>query len=486
MKKIYNTKASFFSLLFFAGLAFSAQATIYPFYNAYSGAQEVPPNASPAKGTIVGTYNDVTNTINFSIIFSGLVANTNNAHFHGPAAPGVGAGVTIGHAGFPLGVTSGSYSSTAVLTDAQEAQLLAGLWYSNIHSTTFPGGELRAQITMGDPATNSVFVNAYSGTQEVPPNNSPGTGTIMGIYNHVTNTINFSLLFSGLVANTNNAHFHGPAAPGVGAGVTIGHAGFPLGVTSGFYSSTAVLTNTQEMQLLSGLWYSNIHSTSFPGGEIRAQIMVKDILAPSITNPVANPTSLWPPNNKMKDVAVVYTSTDNFPAAVNCQLSVTSNEPVTSATDKSTPDWLVVNSSMVQLRAERAGKGDGRIYTITVTCTDAQGNTSSKSTTVAVPHDNGKSTARLGTGEMQNTVRELSFKIAPNPSKNEFTINIQTENSEKINLRVFDLLGRTIELRNNLIGSQTIKLGKDLKPGVYFVQFTQGNVVKQLRLVKTD
>jgi hypothetical protein len=49
------------------------------------------------------------------------------------------------------------------------------------------------------------------------------------------------------------------------------------------------------------------------------------------------------------------------------------------------PDWLPVDGHRVQVRSERAGGGSGRIYTITVTCADAFGNSSSRTTTVAVP-----------------------------------------------------------------------------------------------------
>jgi hypothetical protein len=72
----------------------------------------------------------------------------------------------------------------------------------------------------------------------------------------------------------------------------------------------------------------------------------------------------------------------------NCTLSVTSNEPVTGpGSGNKSPDWIVVNNHLVQLRAERDGGGTGRIYTITITCTDASGNSSSTSVTVTVPHN---------------------------------------------------------------------------------------------------
>jgi len=67
---------------------------------------------------------------------------------------------------------------------------------------------------------------------------------------------------------------------------------------------------------------------------------------------------------------------------------VNSNEPVNGLGDGDTaPDWIITGDLTVNLRAERSGIGNGRIYTITVTCKDACGNSSVGSTTVTVPHD---------------------------------------------------------------------------------------------------
>jgi hypothetical protein len=89
----------------------------------------------------------------------------------------------------------------------------------------------------------------------------------------------------------------------------------------------------------------------------------------------------------MQDVTANYTATDNCPGS-NCVLSVTSNEPVNGTGDGDTsPDWEIVDATHVRLRAERAGTGNGRIYTITVTCTDPAGNATVKTTTVVVAHN---------------------------------------------------------------------------------------------------
>jgi hypothetical protein len=133
-------------------LATSAGATSFTVSATIDGAQETPPVITPGLGTLTGTYDDGTNFLTWSGSFSGLVGTTTDAHFHGPAAVGVGpAGVvfSITAAGgdiFPLGVTAGPFSGTHVLSAAHESALLSGLLYVNIHSTFKPGGEIRGQV----------------------------------------------------------------------------------------------------------------------------------------------------------------------------------------------------------------------------------------------------------------------------------------------------------------------------------------------------
>ena len=99
--------------------------------------------------------------------------------------------------------------------------------------------------------------------------------------------------------------------------------------------------------------------------------------APVITGAVADKTALWPPNHKMVDVTIDYDSTSN--CAGSCTLSVTSNEPQNGPGNGNTgSDWVVVDAHHVQLRAEHAG----RSYTITITCSNATGSTSTSLTVV--------------------------------------------------------------------------------------------------------
>jgi len=153
--------------------------------------------------------------------------------------------------------------------------------------------------------------------------------------------------------------------------------------------SCGVLTSIPASGSFFPVGETTVTTTSTSGASSTFKVIVKDAQAPGVSNPSATPAVLWPPNHQMVDVTVNYTVTDNCPGG-NCVLSVTSNEPINGTGDGDTsPDWEIVDSHHIRLRAERAGNANARVYTITVTCTDAAGNTTTKSTTVTVPRNQG-------------------------------------------------------------------------------------------------
>ncbi len=111
-----------------------------------SGAQEVPVVASNGTATIVSTYDAYANTLAYTITWADLNDNVNNMHFHGPADPTISAGVAIAITGWTA-TKAGTISSTATLTETQEAELLGGKWYYNIHTPFKTSGEIRGNLT---------------------------------------------------------------------------------------------------------------------------------------------------------------------------------------------------------------------------------------------------------------------------------------------------------------------------------------------------
>ena len=151
-----------------------ASAAVLSYQAVLSGAAESPSNPSPGTGLAAVTLDDVTAQMTVDVVFSGLTGTTTASHIHCcTAVPGVG---NIGVAtevptfvGFPLGVTSGLYSEIFDLTlpasfnpaflasnggsvSIALAALLAGLnsgsAYLNIHTTEYPGGEIRGFLAL--------------------------------------------------------------------------------------------------------------------------------------------------------------------------------------------------------------------------------------------------------------------------------------------------------------------------------------------------
>lgn len=114
-------------------------------------------------------------------------------------------------------------------------------------------------------------------------------------------------------------------------------------------------------------------------------VTVLDTTAPVISDFSLSHSSLWPVNHRMIDVTVSYTAADAGDPSPQCSLSVISSEPADGPGDGATElDWEVVNNRLVRLRAERSGTGEGRIYTVSLSCSDASGNISQQNGAVTV------------------------------------------------------------------------------------------------------
>lgn len=113
--------------------------------------------------------------------------------------------------------------------------------------------------------------------------------------------------------------------------------------------------------------------------------------APVVDGLPAAGCTLWPPNHKMRQVAVV-SAADALSGVApgSLQVTATSNEP----SDPNDPDVLVTPDGsggfVIELRAERRGSGPGRVYTMTATAKDLAANVRTVTATCTVPHDQGK------------------------------------------------------------------------------------------------
>ena len=115
-------------------------------------------------------------------------------------------------------------------------------------------------------------------------------------------------------------------------------------------------------------------------------ITVVDTTPPEFALSV-NPTTLWPPNNKIVKITPTWTVSDKCDAIPGVSLvSISINESKTKGNGR-TDDVKIGDDGSIYLRAERSGKGSDRIYTITYKAVDNSGNAIESSATVTVPHD---------------------------------------------------------------------------------------------------
>jgi hypothetical protein len=169
--------------------AVSAQAAPISYFATLSGGAENPPNASPAIGSALVIIDAQAHTMFIDVTFSGLLGTTTVAHIHCCIAPPGNAGVattTPTFPGFPVGVTSGTYTNSFNMTllssfnppfvtadggtaASAEAALFAGIAngmaYFNIHTSMFPGGEIRGflqPVAVPEPATGGLLLLGLS------------------------------------------------------------------------------------------------------------------------------------------------------------------------------------------------------------------------------------------------------------------------------------------------------------------------------------
>jgi len=135
-------RTSILAAAFTAGCLSAASAAMIDYRATMTGKSEVPPTTSTGSGDVLATLDTSKKTLTYTMTYMGLTGPATAAHFHGPAAPGVNAGVVI-----PIGMPPANPATgTVTLTDAQMKDLESGKWYANVHTAANKGGEIRGQM----------------------------------------------------------------------------------------------------------------------------------------------------------------------------------------------------------------------------------------------------------------------------------------------------------------------------------------------------
>jgi hypothetical protein len=292
----------------------------------------------------------------------------------------------------PGATSCGSFVADAVLGTATAGDNCAGVTITRSGvpaGNVFPVGTTTVTYTATDASGHSsTATQAVTVVDSTPPSiTAPPPVTVST--GPVASTC--SAVVSDAMLGTATAVDNCPGVTVARSGVPAGNV-FSVGTTTVTYRATDASGNS---------------STATPA------VTVVDNTPPSITGVSVDKPVLWPPNHKMVDVTVLYTSTDNC-TAPSCTLSVSVKEVGDKDRDDDNdhddhgrgedkghgkghdkdkdPDWQIIDAHHVRLRAERSGDARERIYTITITCRDGLGNTSTRTVKVRVPHDQGHGT----------------------------------------------------------------------------------------------
>jgi len=347
-----------------------------------SPTNEVPAvtNSTGSGGEISGgiTFDPTNGILNLAVGygsaagFSNLTGAATAAHIHGPATTGVTASVIVDLAPyvFPANdpAQGGVIFGSVTLPTNSVADLMAGLLYLNIHTATNANGEIRGQLIPVPPLETNAPPTLLCPTSSVVQCSNKPTTLTARVSDPDGDALTVVWTVNGAPIQTNQV----PASTGTNPPVKVKLCAiFPLG------------TNVVDISVSdSG---SNTVSCS-------STLTVIDTIPPVITSATASPNKIWPPNHKMVDVKLSVCAKDQCGPASWKIISVSSNEPVNGLGDGDTsPDWEIVNGHSLRVRAERSGKGNGRVYTIKVQAQDESGNSSKVSSiTVLVPKSHGK------------------------------------------------------------------------------------------------
>jgi len=247
-----------------------------------SGHQQVFPTATAASGdltamltgstlVVTGTFAGLSSPIDFGIaggahLHTGLAGQNGPVTFPLIAVPNLDST----EATFPVAL------NTFQLTPAQVQMLSDRMFYVNIHTHLFPGGEIRGQLL---PEADAYFSANLFGSNQAPPVLSNGMGAL------ALELRGDTLIVSGAFANLDGhvaahiaggAHLHFGLPGGNGAVTALLNATLNADMTSGVFmaaNNRIVLSSDQKAALLARQVYANIHTEASASGEIRGQIV---------------------------------------------------------------------------------------------------------------------------------------------------------------------------------------------------------------------
>ena len=248
-----------------------------------TAAQEVPPCAGTGTGNATVTFDSTRQNITVTITVANLGSPITIFHIHeGPA--GVAGNVVVNLVGLGGQFVNGTMTGTFPIDSAVAQRMLQnpGNFYVNVHTNQCPGGAARGQLSFVSGGA-TMYAAELRGANEVPPTGSSAFGGALVTFDFNNNTIAWEVNSSG-VASPTLSHIHRGAA-GVAGPVIINFATSPDQIVGGHTKGFAAIADRQTGALIASDltnlasastaigYYVNLHSTAFPAGEIRGQLV---------------------------------------------------------------------------------------------------------------------------------------------------------------------------------------------------------------------
>jgi hypothetical protein len=353
-----------------------------------SPTNEVPPLTGTGSGgaisnaEVAAIFDSTNSTLHLSIGFGSsqgfgdLTSPATTAGIFGPATTNQNAASLFDLAPLTVLATNpamgGTISGDVVFATNDVAALLSGMDYINIATAANTNGEIRGQLIPLD----------IPPMLECPSNMTVTCGTEVtltaGVSDPLGNSVTVVWSLNGMPVQTNEIPASAPATTNAPAATNS-----PAGTNVTFTAVLPTGTNTVK-----------INAENAAGSEASCTTTVAEVDTnpPVFVSASPSQTSLWPPNHQMEKITISATVTDNCSSVTWKVVDIKSNEGVKAkGSGQTSPDWKITGAHSVELRAERAGNGSGRVYTIDLQAVDAFGNRSAiRSVTVTVPHDQGK------------------------------------------------------------------------------------------------
>jgi hypothetical protein len=241
--------------------------TDFAYRSLLNGMKEVPSSASNATGLGYFDLSLNKNRMDFAISAAGLSGEITGAHLHVGSAT-VAGGVAIDLSSFISGNTLVGNVNVASVENFIDS-LEKGSVYINIHTASFPNGEIRSQLTSDKDVTFDSFLNTASET--TPPTTTTARGTAYFSINPQFTTLTYEVQATDLTGAIMGAHLHQGAAGTAGPVITDLSSGVNGNRISGTITG-ADLTQELIHDLLNGNIYLNIHTAANANGEIRGQV----------------------------------------------------------------------------------------------------------------------------------------------------------------------------------------------------------------------